>query len=488
MTERQRLKQQRDDAQKRWDSLSEMLGALREEHDRETRADEKLRLKPKIAACESEREAVEDELRKLEDELRKRELVHDARRMERNRFFEAALRTWEEIRELEPDYPGIAREIERLTEKDQLARRLREANRRLPGRIPEIKELFVPITRRLIQLGDTTSEPGPYLSLVESFLEGELDPGELREMWTELESGPEPGLSEGPDYPALADRLERGELVLFLGSDVPSLFDAEALDSQGLAAALARRVDYDELGGSLATISEYYEISEHGKPSLVRNLAPLLPAPPVAVPLYSTLARVRSPLVVLSTSYDTLLERAFLDAGKPFAVVTPLVSSSAGYEVGSLLVRYSDRDGHEILGREPGPSQLGLVDAGYTLIYKVRGCVDEGTDQDPRRQDALTLSEESYFTFAAAKDQLIPSFVVKQFAGRGFLLLGCVPRQWEDRLILGAILDKRRHAETPFTVRKEVDRFENAYWVRRRVRRYAIDLREFVESLEVHLD
>ena len=77
--------------------------------------------------------------------------------------------------------------------------------------------------------------------------------------------------------------------------------------------------------------------------------------------------------------------------------------------------------------------------------------------------------------------------MARQFAGRGFLLLGCVPRQWEDRLIVSAVLARRRHAETPLTVRDGVDRFEDAYWVRRRVRRYPVSLPEFVESLEAHL-
>lgn len=493
MSERQRLDQKLSDAHKRWERLSERLSRLQKQVDLETREDEKLRLEPQITDAEKERQSVEDELYSLEarqNELRRSELVQDARRMERKRSFTEALRKWEEIRALDPDVPGVAAEIDRLTEKQKLAHRLKEASRRLTRHMVEIKDVFVDVSRRLTELGSTANEleATPYLSLVEGFLGGELSPDELRTMWLQLDSGPGPLVSEAPDYPALADRLERGELVVFLGSDVPSLFDARIHDSQDLAEELARRVHYDDFAGSLSMISEYYEISEHGKPSLVRNLESLLPAAPLEVPLYSMLARTKTPLVVLSTSYDTLLERTFKGAGKRFAVISTIVSRSAGYEVGSLLVNYSDREGHDVLRLEQGLSELDLHDQGYSLLYKVRGCVDAGSDQDPERLDALTLAEESYFTFAASKHKLIPNYVVEQFRGRGFLLLGCIPRQWEDRLILTAVLEKRRHAETPMTVRNEIDRFENAYWVRRNVRRYPIDLKQFVESLEVHLD
>lgn len=219
----------------------------------------------------------------------------------------------------------------------------------------------------------------------------------------------------------------------------------------------------------------------------MRNLETLLPRPPLDVPLYSALARIPTPLVLLSTAYDTLLERTFLDAGKPFVVVACLVSPNAGYESGGLMVRYCDRDAPEILPFDESLSQLDLLNAGYSVVCKVRGGVDEGADRDPLRQGALTLSEESHFELAAARDKLIPDYVARQFAGRGFLLLGCVPRQWEDRLIVGAVLAKRRHAEMPLTVRDGVDRFEDAYWRRRHVRRYPISLREFVASLEDHL-
>ena len=38
------------------------------------------------------------------------------------------------------------------------------------------------------------------------------------------------------------------------------------------------------------------------------------------------------------------------------------------------------------------------------------------------QQEALTLSEEDYFTFARYMDRLIPAYVVKQLHGHGFAL------------------------------------------------------------------
>ena len=64
----ERIEQKIAAAQQSWERLSEKLDGLREEADLETRSDEKLRLRSRIAKAEAERQAVEDELRTLEAE------------------------------------------------------------------------------------------------------------------------------------------------------------------------------------------------------------------------------------------------------------------------------------------------------------------------------------------------------------------------------------------------------------------------------------
>ena len=97
------------------------------------------------------------------------------------------------------------------------------------------------------------------------------------------------------------------------------------------------------------------------------------------------------------------------------------------------------------------------------------------------------MTEENYFTFARYMDKLIPNYVVKQFARRGLLFLGYTPKQWEDRLIANALLYKRRHHDEPaYAVRKNADPFEETYWERHGVRRYTLELKDFVQKLEAN--
>jgi hypothetical protein len=86
-------------------------------------------------------------------------------------------------------------------------------------------------------------------------------------------------------------------------------------------------------------------------------------------------------------------------------------------------------------------------------------------------------------------DRLIPNYVVKQFAARGLFFLGYSPRHWEDRLLVNAILDKRRQQqyEPAYVITQESDPFVRAYWDSRGVHRYGIELSEFVRRLEAYL-
>ncbi len=130
--------------------------------------------------------------------------------------------------------------------------------------------------------------------------------------------------AQTPPYEILAGRLRRGELALFLGSEVVRDFDADHPGCAELAAKLARRAEADGVEPTLATVGEYYHLSDHGRSTLVRHLRELLPGA-CEVPLYDLLARIGAPLVVVSAAWDELLEDAFRTAGRPFAVITPLL-------------------------------------------------------------------------------------------------------------------------------------------------------------------
>jgi hypothetical protein len=197
------------------------------------------------------------------------------------------------------------------------------------------------------------------------------------------------------------------------------------------------------------------------------------------------LAGITQPLILISSAYDTLLENAFHRTGKKYALITSLIGTESDSDVGHVLIQYSDQDTIISTYLEEDLSHLNLLNEGFSLIYKIRGYLGPHIDQGIYQQNALTLSEENYFTFARYIDKLIPSYIVRQFIGRGFWFLGYTPTHWEDRLIANTILYRRRHQTEPaYAVSQNATRFEETYWERHGVRRYAFSLKEFVERLE----
>jgi hypothetical protein len=153
--------------------------------------------------------------------------------------------------------------------------------------------------------------------------------------------------------------------------------------------------------------------------------------------------------------------------------------------VGNILIRYSDKNDFEPPCLEQELSRHKLLDAGYTIIYKVRGYCHMDDSQDSHDHNCLALSEDNYLTFARYADKLIPSYITRQLIGRGLLFLGYAPRQWEDRLIVNAILGRRRNPSEPSSIiGGKFDRFETAFWDSRHVRRHALELNDFVTKLE----
>ncbi len=241
---------------------------------------------------------------------------------------------------------------------------------------------------------------------MEGFLSEDLSAEAFTEMWKRLETAATPATTV--DFSGLSNRLRRGEIVLFLGSEIARHFHSEVPDQEQLVSRLARKVEYRSFQGSLSMIAEYYQMRpEYGVPQLVRNLRALLPAEDLVVPLYTLLSDLDQPLVLICSGYDQQLESSFRRQGKKFATVCSLVGATGEYLAGRVRVHLSDRDQPEAPCLGEQLSELGLLEQGYSLIYRIRGTCggrpDAGTDAG-----TLTLTERDHFDFARHADRLGP--------------------------------------------------------------------------------
>lgn len=474
MLQKDRLKIQLDEHKLRWQTLFDTLSRLQKENDQETREEEKIRQEANIKEKQKQLQDLEAEIRQYEIQ----ELISKARQASTNKAYPKAIDLWNEILVKVPDNTQAAEEIRKLQSRLDIQNQSKHLIAALIERMAEIQPVFTDVVN---VLNDPAAEVGNISEQTEKFINKELQAEQYIELCRSLLSTPSSAIISQTNYAALADRINRGEVVLFIGSDLLQEYGQGTAKENSLANSLAEKVGYTPFNGSLSSIAELYQmLPEYGRKSLLNELDKALPGPDLRIKLYDSLAKMSTPLVLISSAYDNLLEQAFLKTGKKFAELSSIITRSEEYDIGHVVVRYSDNKEPERTYIEEELSRLRLLEEGYSLIYKIRGTCKE----DPQ-SDALTLAESNYFTFARYGKKIIPAYLSRQFRDRGFLFLGFSPKSWEDRLLVNTLLKKRQHSPEPcYTIASALDKMEAAYWDSCHVREYKANLADLDDHLE----
>lgn len=210
--------------------------------------------------------------------------------------------------------------------------------------------------------------------------------------------------------------------------------------------------------------------------------------------LYDMLAGIEVPILAVSTSYDDLLEFAFCQKRKKFAVVSHHVQADKDF--GKLRVQYSDKPAPDRLYKAEEISELKLLDDGYSIIYKICGRMNLAHDNSRPDLELLKpegappmIFEEEFFIFSKYLEQSIPDFFIRKFSDSGFLFLGYNLDDWQDRLIAYVILEKWKNGSNSFTVCKEPDPYGRTFWKSLlSTELYSVELEEFIEKLHEHMN
>jgi hypothetical protein len=163
----------------------------------------------------------------------------------------------------------------------------------------------------------------------------------------------------------------------------------------------------------LLRVAQYFQMKRDGfelRDTIVRLLRARAAAPG---PVHQSIAALPFP-VVLTTNFDDLMERAFVDAGK-----TPAVG------VYDLRANSSD------LPIEPS--------AASPLVYKLHGSLD--------RPDTMLTTEDDIIDFLSAlllRNPDLPLSIKELFGERSILFIGYGLKDWNIRVMLRALRLTRR--------------------------------------------
>lgn len=313
-------------------------------------------------------------------------------------------------------------------------------------------------------------------------------------------------MADGFPYRAVADRLLAGNVIPFLGAGASMYHRSGAGDKNSpptgteLSEVLAELAGYsgeDDLANYPCRVTTCCKRSKRFE-ELVRKQVQDLPRVAsilehvkadwgalkdclneqfnkdfIVNELYKLLAGIASkkPLLIITTNYDDLLERAFDDAMVPYH----WVSTVLGVPERPIAIRY--RPPTSRYTAFLSPSKLDVTLDEHSIIYKMHGSIDRSDLQE----HSFIITEEHYVAFLTrmSKD-LIPRKIGKMFTNKSFLFLGYSLCDWNIRVMLEGI--PKHHLEH-WAVLRSVSDVDKTLWIKKRIKPFDIDLNVFTSMI-----
>jgi hypothetical protein len=304
-------------------------------------------------------------------------------------------------------------------------------------------------------------------------------------------------------FSRVATLLADGDVVPFLGAganlcdrpdDVAWELGRFAPSGAELAHTLAENSRFpDPHDQDLLRISQYVD-AILGERRLYRYLHSVFDADYPPSSLHRFLASLpalmrqngRPQLLILTTNYDDLAERAFAAAGEEFDVVW--YEAKRGPMHGRFLHRPPEG---EVVPIERPNKYTGLDLGRRSVILKLHGAIDR-EDAD---RDSYVVTENSYIDYLAEGDvgEQIPFVLRERMADSHFLFLGYSMRDWNLRVILNKIWGAQQLDLKSWAVQREpadaaTRDVEEALWRDRGdVELLYVPLKEYVARLDAEL-
>lgn len=300
-----------------------------------------------------------------------------------------------------------------------------------------------------------------------------------------------------PPYPLICDGLRKGQVIPFLGSGASlstlkpgAKWDASLAEclpsSNQLAQHLAHKTSFPENREllELAKVAQYYDVIG-GRDALHGELHLIFNRDYPYTSLHSFLASVEIPLLIVTTNYDDLIERAFSENNafsenkRKYDVVVHTTDPSVGERI--LWWPHGESDPIQV-----NPGKLDIDMQSVTVIYKMHGAVDR---REPTR-DQYVITEDDYIDFLARmiKNRAIPAIFARPFQTRHFLFLGYSLGDWNLRVVLNRLEKdaRRRKSIKSWAFRDKPPLLEQRFWQERGVEVYDMMLDDCVKELTSH--
>jgi hypothetical protein len=204
--------------------------------------------------------------------------------------------------------------------------------------------------------------------------------------------------------------------------------------------------------------------------------------------IHHYLASLDRPLLIVTTNYDDLMERALDSAGRPYdLVIHP--TDRKDVEASVLWWKHGAAEPVPI-----PPNKLYIALESTTVVYKMHGTVD----RRHKRFDSYVITEDDYVDFLArmTNQTAVPALFMRHFRTRHFLFLGYGLRDWNLRVVLRnlrAVLPSvggdaqaaggEEEELRSWAIQYRPSEMEVELWNARRVKIYDVEIEQFVKRL-----
>lgn len=307
-----------------------------------------------------------------------------------------------------------------------------------------------------------------------------------RERLLAEETGPG-GVSECIDYYENAyETIREGRGIPFLGAGV---YGNGPLSNLALIQALRKEVTQDELP-CLATAAEYRERFLKRRDELLRRLKRIIheqSAQANTPEVYEMITESLPPPLIVSATYDQLLEQHLERVGESIVVVTHIVHSHDGEHDGKILLFRSHQEPEICLA-----DRLDLTDAGI-VIYNPLGSplLNERLDPD-LGIDTVVITECDHLTFLGRlqnQHTQIPTRFNRLFQRCALLFIGYSLDVWHYRLVMQVFqsIGGRCKDSLTLAVRNPASSMEFLTWQRLGADLIALDPNAFAQRVQSDL-
>jgi hypothetical protein len=303
-------------------------------------------------------------------------------------------------------------------------------------------------------------------------------------------------VSVGPTEPAddhvgdVAKAFLAGRLVVVLGpgANGGEQPDEEPLLPADVGAHLARVFECpDGHARDLAHVAEWVAVAKGAGP-LYDELHALFDRDCAPGPVHGAVARLAAlaaarqtpPPLLLTSTFDRMLERAFQEAKLELEVVLYL---AFGRHRGKFL--HVRPDGHSTVVEIP--NAYTDVSAERTVLFKIHG----GVDPRPEREwESFVVSEDDYIDYLAQADisVVLPVTLAARLRRSHFLFLGYQVDEWSLRVFLHRLFGREKVAYRSWAIGSARDEIERELWRQRGIDTLDAPLEDYLALVHDRVD